>query len=332
MSATPSSTPSGGKPRGGLLPSPETSKSSKTHRRRPEAGNGLHGWKDALLKPSGLTESTLPMCAPSQRTGSLVNARGVGESGSFSISPYDSDLTASLSLDQVLRMTELNRIFVPTSGPESWKPFLANSDRQWKLGHSAMAVARCWEEACRNPAIGLPEEIAKIVGLETELILAIPEHQVPIPPDRRAPSQSDVFALLAMGDMTCTLAVEATLKNPFPETVGDWVKGSDTRPSRLRTLCEDALEISCPPPYNLRYQLFHRTASAIYESRRFKAGCAGMIIHSFSQEQEGFDQFAAFCKLFGVHEISPGIARWTKLPSGLDLLLGWAQGNARHLR
>ena len=52
-------------------------------------------------------------------------------------------------------------------------------------------------------------------------------------------------------------------------------------------------------PDTIRYQLLHRTASAIIEAQRFNADCAVMLVHSFSQSGEWFQDYAAFVEVMG---------------------------------
>ena len=235
----------------------------------------------------------------------------------------------------MLRMHRKPQILVPSEGPEDWQPLLANSELHWKPDHSAMACAQCWEEAVKKKPSGLPTEISGIVGRETRLILAIPEHTVPNPGGTRA-SQSDVFALLAMGEATCTLTVEAVRDNPFGASVEVWednIASSDIILDHMSEVFGNAGR----PPGHLPYQLCHRTASAIYEADRFNAGSAAMIVHSFlpegeDQDKDGFDRFAAFCAFLGLADVEKSKPMWTTLSTGRDLLLGWAQGDAKYLR
>jgi hypothetical protein len=88
--------------------------------------------------------------------------------------------------------------------------------------------------------------------------------------------------------------------------------------------------LSAPPPGNLRYQLFHRTAAAVLEANRFRTGQAGMIVQSFSQEHRWIEDFQAFAALFEL-KIEPGQAQMSILPSGIPLTLGWAVGSASFL-
>lgn len=218
----------------------------------------------------------------------------------------------------------MTKIFTPTTGVEDWRRLLADPGKQWRRGYSAFAAASAWEEAQ-----GLPREVAAILGQDAELILAIPEHKVPLPGGQRE-SQCDVFALVRCGKDTVAVSVEAKVNEPFGPTVGDWLRdASSGKIERLTTIC-DLLGVGYPPPATLRYQLFHRTAAAIIEARRFNTTTAAMIVHSFSQEHRWFEDFAEFCAVLGL-EVSRGQPSVTKLPDGRDLILGWATGDKRHI-
>ena len=241
-------------------------------------------------------------------------------------------LDAVHGIGKMSGMTKKPQILVPSWGAGAWQHLLASPDLHWKPGHSAMAGALCWEEAVESMPNGLPPEISEIVGKETRLILAIPEHKVPIP-GGRAPSQSDVFALLAMEDGTCTLTVETVRDESFGPLIHQWQeKTANGGEDRLTALCNE-LDVEYPPPADLRYQLFHRTVSAIYEADRFNAGTAAMIVHSFFPgNEDGFGDFAAFCGLLGFTDVERSKPMRKPLPSGRDLLLGWAQGDPGYLQ
>jgi uncharacterized protein DUF6946 len=44
--------------------------------------------------------------------------------------------------------------YIPAQSAEDWRKLLADPEKQWKRGYSAMASALSWEAA-----VGLPEEI-----------------------------------------------------------------------------------------------------------------------------------------------------------------------------
>jgi hypothetical protein len=183
-----------------------------------------------------------------------------------------------------------------------------------------MAAALSWEAAA-----GLPPEIAVLFPTRPELLLAVPEHKVLLPGGGR-PSQCDVFALIRLSDATCALAVEAKVNETFGPTLAEWqTTPSPGKALRLASICQ-MLGLSNPAP-KLRYQLFHRTAAAVVEARRFKTDHAAMIVQSFSQDHRWHDDFARFAAQFGVNT-PPGEAATVSLPCGLPLTLGWATGGA----
>ncbi len=187
-----------------------------------------------------------------------------------------------------------------------------------------MAAAQSWEAA-----EGLPPEIAAMFSPKAELLLAIPEHQVPLP-GRGAASQCDVFALVREPNRRIAVAVEAKVGEPFGPTVGEWLRNaSDGKRARLSALCNI---LGCsPPPDDLYYQLFHRTAAAIIEARRFGTEAAAMIVQSFSREHRWYDDFAAYCAFLGTDPQRNSPSTIT-VAGGMPLILGWATGENAFLK
>lgn len=211
-------------------------------------------------------------------------------------------------------------ILRPTDGPEDWSAFLAKPDLHWKPGRSAMETAYSWEA-------GFPREIAALFP-GTELLQAIPEYKVPLPGGERA-SQNDVFALLRDDDGLIVCMVEAKRDEPFGPTLGEWLaRQSDGKLDRLSAIASLlGLDSESLTP-SLRYQLFHRTASAILTAQKFHAHRAAMVVQSFSPEHRWFEDFRAFCALFG---LSPERNRPYEihLPDGLSLTIAWASAPLR---
>lgn len=219
-----------------------------------------------------------------------------------------------------MEVVTIAHILVPTDGPDDWRQFLADPEKQWKRGYSAMAAALSWEAAAGS----LPTEIAALFAGDIELLLAIPEHKVPLPGGRRE-SQCDVFALVRASNNTISLAVEAKVNEPFGPTVKEWMQNpSPGKRERISFICE-TLGLERPLPEKLRYQLLHRTAAAVIEAQRFKTDRAAMVVQSFSQQHRWFEDFALFCEAMGQHaELNQPFE--IVLPSGLPLTLGWAVG------
>ncbi len=213
-------------------------------------------------------------------------------------------------------------ILTPTKGTEDWRVLLADPAKQWKDGRSAKLMAEVWESS--QPT--LPAEINQILAgtplSEFEPILAVPEYQVPLPGGSR-PSQNDLFVLGLVGDDLAVIMVEGKVDETFGPTVAEWLekdsKGKQTRLGYLRGL----LGLHRDIPNEVRYQLLHRTASAIIEAGRFHACYAVMLVHSFSEEHAWFDDYAAFVKLLGGTPENGGMGR---VPGHAEpeLWIGWA--------
>lgn len=103
----------------------------------------------------------------------------------------------------------MTRIFVPARRADDWQALLADPEKQWKAGFSAKALAHCWQEADDFPPSVRAAFSASPFPLfhNIELLLALPEHKVPLPGGRRA-SQTDLFALGKSGDQLVSIAVE----------------------------------------------------------------------------------------------------------------------------
>lgn len=221
----------------------------------------------------------------------------------------------------------MTKILIPSAGADDWQRFLAKPDLQWKSGYSARALAHCWEAAN-----GIPPEVAEIMAGgfgRPELLFAVPEHKTSLPGGTRE-SQSDILALVRHEAGLATYAIEGKVEEAFGDTVADWSrKPSDGKIERLSYLCATLGIGDCPP--GLRYQLLHRTASALIEAQRFNASMAGMIVHSFSPTRRWLDDFQSFVALLGGGDVAPGQSVVIDTPSGRPLLLGWACGQERFL-
>jgi hypothetical protein len=223
----------------------------------------------------------------------------------------------------------MKTIYIPVNEADQWQQFLADAKKQWKLGFSARTIAHSWQEAD-----GFPDEIKLAlrkceVFSEIELLLAFPEHKVPLPGGSR-PSQSDVWALARAGENLVSIAVEGKVEESFGPILSDWLaEGSKGKMTRLAFLRKE-LNLNEALPGHLRYQLFHRTASAVVEAKRFTAKHAVMLVHSFSQTHEGFEDYSEFVKLLG------GVATKDEVSdlgirAGVHLYLGWIVGNEKYL-
>jgi hypothetical protein len=222
-------------------------------------------------------------------------------------------------------------IYIPAMKPEDWSRFLAEP-KHWKKGYSAMSFAMCWQEAD-----GFPDSVTAVFNQsdfkqlhDIKLLLAIPEHKVPLPGGSAA-SQNDLFILAKGGGQMISITVEGKVSEPFGnKSVCDWYKKSSPgKMKRLKFLCCE-LDVRPDDAMDVKYQLLHRAVSAILEAQKFNAPNAMMLVHSFSQTNEWFEDYAAFAALFGVKAkvnrvYSAGII------GGINLFLCWVKGDEKYL-
>lgn len=221
----------------------------------------------------------------------------------------------------------MGRCYIPSDGPDAWQVFLADPAEQWKTGYSAKTLAHSWEAGDHLPdeVTSLIKTVPRYENEEPELLMAMPEWKVPLPGGARD-SQNDVLALIGVGGDLMVAAVEGKVSEPFGDTIEKWYANpSEGKKKRLQYLC-NLLGTAFPPAGSLRYQLFHRAASAVIECKRFRARMPAMIVHSFSAEKAWFEDYAALVSLLGG---SPELDRMSEidLPDGFTLMLGWASGN-----
>jgi hypothetical protein len=72
----------------------------------------------------------------------------------------------------------------------------------------------------------------------------------------------------------------------------------------------------------VRYQLLHRTVSALLEAERFRSRHALMLVQSFSTANDGLQDYQAFA---GHLRVKPSANAITDVGerSGIHLYLGW---------
>lgn len=221
-------------------------------------------------------------------------------------------------------------IAFPSTGPRDWQHVLAKPDLHWRSGASVMTLASCWEAAngdfppeIRRALNSSPfEELSSIAPL-----LIIPEYGIPLPGGTR-PSMTDVF-VLAKGDRgLVTLAVEGKVNEPFGPLVGEKRQNASSgQLERLRFL-KDILELSVLPD-ELRYQLLHRTASAILAANQFGANISVMLVHSFSRTLNWFGDFEFMMRLYGM-EVQPNKIYQVPRTLSPNLYVGWCCGDQTH--
>ena len=226
----------------------------------------------------------------------------------------------------------MTKIFIPASKPEDWGSLLTKPEKHWRTSYSAKALAYCWQEANN-----FPKSVRKVFrnsGIELfqniELLLAFPEYKTPLPGGRRS-AQNDIFILAKGNNQLISIAVEGKVAEPFDKPIAEWkLESSKGKETRLKFLCDELL-LAEDQIDHIRYQLLHRTASAIIEAKKFNAQNALMLVHSFSQSDEWFEDYSQFLALFGLNRITPDSLVFAKNISGIDLYFSWVRGDKEYL-
>ena len=219
----------------------------------------------------------------------------------------------------------MSKFFVPTKTLEDWKPLLAEPEKHWKTGYSAKSLACCWQEANDFPTC--VRKVFKNSGIplfqNIKLLVAFPEYKVPLPGGRRA-SQNDIFILARRANSLVSITVEGKVSETFGQIVNEWKsEGGTGKAQRLDFLCS-TLGIEQDQIGLIRYQLIHRTASAILEAKEFCAKDALMLVHSFSSDNQGIGDYTNFLKLFGAKGEVDSLV-FVKNIDGIDLYVAWVK-------
>jgi len=220
-------------------------------------------------------------------------------------------------------------IYIPCTDPEKWRDFLAAPEKHWRTAYSAKTLAYSWSEAN-----GFPVEVDVVLRSspqfrDIEVLLAIPEHQVPLPGGAR-PSQNDVWVLARAGRELVSIAVEGKVNEPFDKRVREWQAEPSSGKSRRLDFLASTLELPISQLDGIHYQLLHRTASALIEAQRYNAAHAVMLVHSFSQTREHFEDYQQFVMLFG-RNAAPETVVPVEPRSGISLHFAWVTGNHEYL-
>jgi hypothetical protein len=80
---------------------------------------------------------------------------------------------------------------------------------------------------------------------------------------------------------------------------------------------------------SIRYQLLHRTASAILTAREFHAATAVLMVHAFDTPADRRQDFNAFCEALRAIPVSPGVFQ---MPGNNRpvVYLAWCDGEKKY--
>ncbi len=191
------------------------------------------------------------------------------------------------------------KILEPTINAISWKKLLADPEKHWQDGYSAKMTAESWEAAN-----DIPKEIVNALNnneqfRNAELLMAIPEFKVSLPGGTR-PSQNDLLVLISNEIGLTVITIEAKAKEDFGPLISDWLQdNSKGKRERLEYILKE-INFKSKECLSLRYQLFHRLASAVIMAKKFHARNALMVIQSFieSDEDNHFKDFEKFVNAY----------------------------------
>lgn len=219
-------------------------------------------------------------------------------------------------------------VFIRMSQLDQWRSLLADPDKQWVRKFSAFELAYAWTSRTNFKFPEPVDQLFKRSEFDTfqtlEPIAIFPEHQVYLD-TKQAPSQNDLFVLARNATDLMTIMVEGKVDEPFGPTIADWLKSaSDGKLRRLQFLKEqlNIAAIDNDRLGSIRYQLLHRTASALIEAKRHHARQAMMLVHSFSERASWLEDYQLFLALYGLQGDTNSIAGPVNI-NGIDLWYGW---------
>ena len=127
-----------------------------------------------------------------------------------------------------------------------------------------------------------------------------------------------------------SIAVEGKVGESFGPTISEWMSTPTPGKKKRLDYLGEILGIESAFPENIRYQLLHRTGSAIIEARRFTARHAVLMVHSFSQNDQWFEDYEKFVQLFGAVGILDQVIT-ANMIEGVQLHFVWVRGNKKYL-
>lgn len=169
---------------------------------------------------------------------------------------------------------------------------------QWKLGRSAMELARFWTETHKPDTV--PLLYRNLLNQKFPVIQfheGRPEFGTLLPPKgSRGPRMHDLHLWSTWSGGSLTVCVEGKADEPFGETVCKEVKNGETakrtngrsqKPQRLQELLKSVWGVTTPTREQcaLRYQLLAALVGTaiqtLYDQKKAQAGKGVLIVHVF---------------------------------------------------
>ena len=214
------------------------------------------------------------------------------------------------------------RPYLPMKRPEDVIPHLG-SPTHWREDFSAKAIADAWFRGF-PPLVEhtLKKRCETNAFAEVKLIDVFLERKTE-PGDGARPSQADALAVLGLANELAIMTVEGKVQEGFGQCVSEWLVDASSGKRERLTFLAQTLDFDVPNDSALRYQLLHRTASAILEAKRYRAKVAAMMVHSFDSHDTGIADFQAFASAMGFKGAQATRVVGPKRCCGVDLYLGW---------
>ena len=220
-------------------------------------------------------------------------------------------------------MGVIRRVHVPLQAPEDIIPHLG-APHHWREGRSAKCLVDQWWHAN-----DIPLSVRSILEQapewrDAELLDGFAERCTSLGDGRPSHSQSDLLAVVGLNSGIGILTIEAKVDEGFDKTIDEWLKADSAgKRKRLEGLCA-RFGFNSQQVGEYRYQLFHRTASALIEAERYRSSQAAMIVQSWCPKNSSLEDYTAFCRLLGYREAEVGALTEPKMFQGIALRLGWS--------
>lgn len=211
----------------------------------------------------------------------------------------------------------------PLGNPHDARAYLGDPIKHWRPNCSAYELANSWIGSA-----GIPPRVREVldtcdVYAGCALVEGLVEREVELGTPGW-PSQTDLLALVKLADGACAvIAVEGKTREPFGPLVSAW---NDTtgKQARLEDLCRQ-LGLDPSGAGGLRYQLLHRTVSALLEAKRYCAREALMLVHSFDPADSSLDDYQVFAAALGVTNAFANQVTSATPCADITLRLAWAK-------
>lgn len=200
---------------------------------------------------------------------------------------------------------------------EDWHEIVG--DRNWGEGKSAQLLASSWIKVVNNKG-AFPKEVQGLIKEKTlfnniKIIYGIIESPVELDTGR-GQSMSDLMLYCSKNGkdncMDFIIAVEGKADEPFGDIVEKWIRNGNDNPTKTRTnrlnFLNQLLGLEIKEYSKIKYQLIHRTASAILEAKKYGIRECMMLVHIFKKTERDYNKslndYSEFLKLFFKEEIN----------------------------